>query len=118
MSRSVRHTLIVKDTNHCGSNKQDKRLANHKVRKFKKPHIDDVRELWKLDNVESIDEDQLDFLGEDFIMKEDAYYCFISAKVDSIASNKGYKKIFESWNISDYKFRLEKGHKHNFKYMK
>ena len=103
MSHSVRHTLIVKDTNHCGSNKQDKRRANHKVRRFNKPHIDDVRELWKLDN------DEVD---------GDAYYSFISAKVDSIASNKGYKKIFESWNISDYKFRLEKGHKHNFKYMK
>lgn len=115
MTRSRRHTPIAKDTDHCGSNKRGKRMANHKVRKYNKLNIDDVRELWMLDNDESIDDDWLPFIGLKEIERNDKHYSRIVDKIRIPPSNKSYKKVFESWDISDYSFWISKD---NWKYMR
>lgn len=118
MSRSYKHNFYIKEHAHCGSNKWRKRRANHIVRQYHKLNVHDARELWRLENMESIDEDWLVFFKQSLILRDERHYNKMMNAFENVTPNKTYKKMYESWNISDYKVKFDgRDIKRNYKYL-
>lgn len=102
MSRSYKHNFYIKEHAHCGSNKWRKRRANHVVRNYHKLNVHDARELWRLENMETIER----------------HYNKMMNAFENVTPNKTYKKLYESWDISDYRCAFDgRDIKNYYKYL-
>lgn len=102
MSRSYRKPFL-KEKNHYGSNKPEKKLANAKVRRYGNISVNDAQNLYETQDDDYWEE----YLEDEYVVdKTPKRVKHIEDEVNDVSEFKGknYKKAYEQWDISDYRF--------------